>query len=206
MDQLGEAGISGEREVEALLFQAGYLTIREMRSNGFAVLGYPNREVAVSMAQLYAGELLKGKPIEGVGEPLISETMAAGTLDDVVRRFNQAVGAIDYLRYPIKDEAACRAYLQVLLIGAAMLPKVENHSALGRSDLEVDVGARRWVFEIKFARKSSDAQKCFEEAAKQISARRYGMTYSGKEILRAALVFSGQERRFAAWKSVVEEP
>ena len=87
-----------------------------------------------------------------------------------------------------------------------MLPKVENHSALGRSDLEVDVGARRWVFEIKFARKSSDAQKCFEEAAKQISARRYGMTYSGKEILRAALVFSGQERRFAAWKSVVEEP
>lgn len=206
MDQLGEAGISGEREVEALLFQAGYLTIREMRSNGFAVLGYPNREVAVSMAQLYAGELLKGKPIEGVGEPLISETMAAGTLDDVVRRFNQAVGAIDYLRYPIKDEAACRAYLQVLLIGAAMLPKVENHSALGRSDLEVDVGARRWVFEIKFIRKSSDAQKRLEDAAKQISARRYGMAHSGKEILRAALVFSGQERRFVAWKSVFEEP
>ena len=75
-DQLGEAGIAKEREVEAVLFQAGYLTIREVRSDGLAVLEYPNREVAVSMAELYANELLEGRPIEGPAEPLISETMA----------------------------------------------------------------------------------------------------------------------------------
>ena len=202
VSELGEARKFDEIGREALLTQSGYLTIREMRPNGLAILGYPNREVAVSMAQLYAGELLKGKALEGAAEPLISETMATGSLDEVVGRFNQAVEAIDYLRYPIRDEAACRAYLQVLLLGAAMLPKVENHSALGRSDLEVEVGGRRWVFEFKFARKSSEVQPCLEDAAKQIASRRYGALQPGKELLRAALVFSGEERRFVAWRSV----
>ncbi|WP_302602774.1 AAA family ATPase [uncultured Sutterella sp.] len=202
VSELGEARKFDEIGREALLTQSGYLTIREMRPNGLAILGYPNREVAVSMAQLYAGELLKGKALEGAAEPLISETMATGSLDEVVGRFNQAVETIDYLRYPIRDEAACRAYLQVLLLGAAMLPKVENHSALGRSDLEVEVGGRRWVFEFKFARKSSEVQPCLEDAAKQIASRRYGALQPGKELLRAALVFSGEERRFVAWRSV----
>ncbi|MBE5692140.1 MAG: hypothetical protein EGQ34_04475 [Sutterella sp.] len=206
MDQLGEAGISEEREVEALLFQAGYLTIRKVRSDGFAVLGYPNREVALYMADLYADELLEGRPIEGPADPLLSEIMATGNLDEVVRGFNQAVGAIDQDWHPIDDEATCCTYLQVLLMGAEKLPKVGNHSTPDSICLEAEAGARRWVFEIKFTRKSSDAQKRLEEAAMQISARRYSMAYSGKKILRAALVFSGEERRFAAWKSVVEEP
>ena len=56
--------------------------------------------------------------------------MAGGSLDEIVSRFNDAVHAVDYLRYPISDEATCRAYLQVLLIGAAMIPHVEVHSAV----------------------------------------------------------------------------
>ena len=96
VSELGEARKFDEIGREALLTQSGYLTIREMRLNGLAILGYPNREVAVSMAQLYAGELLKGKALEGAAEPLISETMATGSLDEVVGRFNQAVEAIDY--------------------------------------------------------------------------------------------------------------
>ena len=60
---------------------------------------------------------------------------------------------------PVRDEASCRAYLQVLLIGAAMLPCVENHSALDRSDLEVDAGSRHWVLEIKYASTSLEVQR-----------------------------------------------
>ena len=79
--------------------------------------------------------------------------MSDGSLDEVVNQLNRAVQAIDYHRYPIMEEASCRAYLQVLLIGAAMLPRVEVHHALGRSDMEVEVGKRHWMFEIKFAKK-----------------------------------------------------
>ncbi len=47
-------------------------------------------------------------------------------------------------------EMQCRALLQVLLIGAGIDVVVEKHMALGRSDLEVETGNRRWIFEFKW--------------------------------------------------------
>ena len=121
-----------------------------------------------------------------------------------VAYFNAAVEAIDDQNYPITDEASCRAYLQVLLIGAAMIPKVETHNALGRSDMEVEAGKQRWVFEFKFARKTAETATLLAKAVKQIESKRYG-TGIGTEkhsIIRAALVFDGETRRFTQWQCV----
>ena len=41
-------------DVDVLLHQTGYLTIRGVDEGGGVLLGYPNREVAASMALLYA--------------------------------------------------------------------------------------------------------------------------------------------------------
>lgn len=111
-----------------------------------------------------------------------------------------ALNAIDYQRYPIVDEASCRAYLQVLLIGAAMIPQVEVHNALGRSDMEVDVGHRHWVFEFKFANKSSETDALLNRAIAQIQARHYGEKANAKELIRVALFFDSEKRRFTAWE------
>ena len=89
--------------------------------------------------------------------------MASGRVEDVIDVFNKTVTSIDYSRYPITDESTCRAYLHVLLIGAAMLPRVEVHNALGRSDLEVEIGTRHWVFEFKFAHRNSQVQSLLME-------------------------------------------
>ena len=97
--------------IDVLLTQSGYLTIKSVLKNGYAVLGYPNQEVALSMAQLYSDELLKGNPLEDPQGPMISDIMATGSTEEVVKAFNRAVNAIDYQRYPIMDEASCRAYL-----------------------------------------------------------------------------------------------
>ena len=190
--------------LDALLTQAGYYTIREVTVDQYAVLGYPNQEVAVSMAQLYADELLKGKPLRSTGSKPLSVVMMLATAKEVVDQFNAALSAIDYQRYPIVDEASCRAYLQVLLIGAAMIPRVEVHNALGRSDMEVQVGLRHWVFEFKFAQKSSEVETLLNEALSQIQSRRYGETGDGKELIRVALVFNAEQRRFSAWKVLNE--
>ncbi len=186
--------------IESLLTQTGYLTIKELVNDDLVRLGYPNREVAVSMAKLYAEELLKGQYAPESGTSYLAQKMAKKSLDVVVGDFNLALNAIDYQRYPITDEAACRAYLQVLLIGASMLPSVENHSAMGRSDLEVRAGNRRWVFEIKYARDGENPQKLLDAALEQIRSRRYGETNDSKELIRVGLVFSPKERRFVAWQ------
>jgi len=111
-----------EISVESLLTQCGYFTIRERLDGGFLLLGYPNREVAMSMARLYANRLIqKGSLLES-GVFSLARTMAHAPADAVIDHFNRALNAIVYQRYPITDEASCRAYLQVLMIGASLLP------------------------------------------------------------------------------------
>lgn len=138
--------------------------------------GYPNEEVARSIARLYAAELLKGQDVANSGVPSLFKVMAEQSPETVVSYFNRALGSIDYVRYPIENEAACRAYLQVLLIDAALLPNVEVHNALGRSDMEVEVGNRHLVFEFKFARTLAEVKKLLTEAINQIQS-----THDGEE-------------------------
>ena len=187
---------------DILLTQTGYLTIRSVDGLDVVSLGFPNQEVAVSMARLYADELLNGRiysPGDGV---LLENLLAQGELSSVVARFNEVLNALDYNRYPVVDEATLRAYLQVLMIGADMVPQVEVHSSLGGSDLEVKAGDRRWVFELKFASTSDQAEHSLREAVEQMKGRRYGKTPHGKKLIRAALAFSAKDRRFVAWQEI----
>lgn len=188
-------------DLDVLLTQAGYYTIREILPGGWARLGYPNREVSVSMARLYARELLQKKPIP-FAAPIL-ELLETNNVQDVVDYFNAAVGAIDYQNYPIQNEASCRAYLQILLIGAALLPKVEVHNAFGRSDLEVETQPRHWIFEFRFVQKNTEAPAKLAEAAAQMHNRHYNETQAvTKTLKRVALIFSAESRSFCCWKEV----
>ena len=191
-----------EISLDVLLAQAGYYTIGEVTDDQYVFLGYPNQEVAVSMAQLYADELLKGKRLRKQGQPSIRDVLSEGSTDEVIEQLNHVVQAIDYQSYPIVDEASCRAYLQVLLIGAAMMPRVEVHNALGRSDMEVQAGTRHWVFEFKFANDDAKTKSLLNAAIEQIKTRRYGAQSPNQELIRIALVFSSKQRKFTAWQQI----
>ena len=201
---LADLGASRQYEeisTEALLTQSGYLTIKERLGGNFVRLGYPNQEVALSMAELYAGELLKGQNVALSGVPHLAGVMASGNPDTVVDYFNRALTSIDYVQYPVDSEAACRAYLQVLLIGAALVPHVEVHNAHGRSDMEVETDHRHWVFEFKYAKTSDEVDGLLKQAVDQVQSRHYGQTNDGKELIRVALVFNAKQRCFTAWEA-----
>lgn len=197
---LSASGDCGEIDENIILTQAGYLAIKSVNQDKIAALGYPNQEISISMAQLYADKLLAGKTLKFPDNPSVSDLLAAGNAETIIERFNQAVNAIDYQHYPIRDEASCRAYIQVLLIGSALVPHVELHSALGRSDMEVDAQNFHWVFEFKFAETPEAVPRSLRTAAEQMRARKYGQTPHGRKLLRIALVFCGSERRFAAFE------
>ena len=192
-----------EIDPEALLLQTGYLTIKSLEGGDFVRLDYPNEEVAVSMARLYAENLLRQDRTGLSAVARLEKTLSTGNLDEIVGTFNRVLTSIDYHRYPIHDESSCRAYLQVLMIGAALIPRVEVHNAFGRSGLEVETGRRHWIFELKYAKKSADASSRLEEALHQTTVRRYGEgDASDKELLRVALVFSEEARAFVAWRLI----
>ena len=90
----------------------------------------------------------------------------------------------------------------MLLIGAALVPKVEENNAHGRSDMEVEVGDRHWIFEFKYAGTDSAVETLLKEAVEQMKTQHYGESLSGRQLIRVALVFNGQERRFSAWQAI----
>ncbi len=194
-----------------LLAQAGYLTIRTVTENGVCYLGYPNEEVAQSLARLLADIALKNSA--GVIGRMVRlpQKLAFGTLDEVVPLFNAAFTNLNYKSFPVENGDGCRAILQTLLTGASLMPAAEVHNALGRSDLEVEAGERHWVFEFKYQRtqrgsgrsEAAAVNKLLEKAPEQVVDRRYGEgSLSGKKLMRAVLVFSRRERRFVAWRLV----
>ena len=87
-------------------------------------------------------------------------------------------------------------------MGSALIPEVEKHSALGRSDLEVCAGRRHWVFEFKFASKKNEVSTLLKAGAQQVRSRRYGEGIESEDLQRAVLVFCAETRRFEAWEAV----
>lgn len=189
---------------EAILTQSGYLTLKTVYPNGICLLGYPNEEVAQSMAQLCAGGVLKA-PLVFAEMSELPNCLEFEGIDKVVYYFNKAFANITYQNYPVTSEAACAMGVQVLLIGAAMIPAVEVQNAYGRSDLEVKVGNRLWVMEFKFlpkeaAQPEKEAQRLLEDGLQQLKERHYGEQHLEKaELKKAALVFSEEKRQFITW-------
>ncbi len=184
----------------ALLVQAGYLTIHRREENLFWV-GYPNREVAVSMASLYTKLLLGRKSLGNAGAQHLALALKEGDVDLAADQFNKAYIGIDYKQFPIHNESTCRAILQVLLTGAGFETLSEKHNALGRSDLEFDAGKYHWVIELKFISSKESEQaidRTLKEAINQMRDRRYGMN-SQRQLIRMALVYNKMTRQFVRW-------
>lgn len=197
--------LSGSSDLEnlsdlGLLTQAGYLTIKAVRYGDTAFLDYPNLEVKRAMAQLYMERLLDGKVAGQVGAGPIVKVLTEESAESVFHILNRLFMAIDYQNYPVKDEASLRAYVQVYFSGAGLEPKVEQHNAHGRSDLEVSVGERHWVFEFKVSYDGKKEEETLSEGISQMKARHYGEQGDFKEFKRVVLVYSIPSRQFVKWK------
>ena len=178
--------------------QTGYLTIKEAKVEADpVVLNYPDHEVSKSMAQLFTEKVFSGQlPQEIIGETAW-DLFGSGEIKDIVAKLNQILLAIDYERYPVKDEASVRSHLQMYLTGSNIQVSVEKHNAKGRSDLEFKVKDRYWVIELKFAKEQDNPKKLLDEAVELLKSRQYGEQHENRlQHLRLALVFSQKDRQF----------
>ena len=185
-----------------LLTQTGYLTIKAVKYGDTVYLDYPNLEVKKAMGQLYVEHLLTGRSAGQVGAGPIVQVLSEESAEALVHILNRLFAAIDYQRYPVRDEASVRAFTQVYFAGAGLEPKVEHHTAHGRSDLEVKVNNRHWILEFKVSRDQENPDQKLEEAVEQLKLKGYGDDSSSENLIKVALVFSLEERKFIRWKEV----
>ena len=186
----------------ALLTQTGYLTIKAVKYGDTVFLDYPNLEVKKAMAQLYVEHLLRGRSPGQVGAGPIVRVLSENSAESLVEILNHFFVAIDYQRNPIKDEASVRTFNQVYFAGAGLESKVVTGAANGRSDLEVKVNDRHWTLEFKVCRGQENPDQKLEEAVEQLKLKGYGDDSSSENLIKIALVFSLEDRKFIRWKEV----
>ncbi len=184
-----------------LLTQAGYLTIKQ-RYDRFFRVGYPNKEVAASLAGLYTDLLLRHRSLKSYGAGDLANAVCQGDADRLFDQANHAFAGIDYQQYPIANEKHCQAFLHVFLASLGFSVTPERHGALGRSDLELEAPQVHWVFEIKYQRQGESADALLAKAAAQITEKQYGAA-AVKPVLRVAAVFSEEKRQFVRWQRVL---
>ena len=74
--------------------------------------------------------------MNGIGAGNVAAVLAEGNPDTAMEVFNRMFLALDYQRYPVRDEFACRGFLQALLMGARLYSQIEVPNAFGRSYLK----------------------------------------------------------------------
>lgn len=210
-----EMGMSGLQvsPIEAkspipILFQAGYLTIREYRPDeGIYRLGFPNEEVRFgflkNLLQNYAPEI----------EDASSETaeflreIRAGQVDDFMKRLEGLIAGIPYdtftptmVKYRERD-AQVAVYLIFSLMGQFIASEV--HSVIGRADAVVHTTETTYIFEFKLEGTSTPA-----EALAQIEEKGYATPYQkqGKKVIGIGVSFDAEKRNIGGWvtKTLVE--
>ncbi|MBQ9273356.1 MAG: AAA family ATPase [Succinivibrio sp.] len=194
-----------------LLFQTGYLTIREVPdADGVPMLRLmpPNLEVNSNLAALYLEEV-RDKPID---VDVINACQSAARffaqedLGKIRVIFNHALNSFGYdAAVLFKYEAMCRDVIRLVLTLSALSAKAEVISAQGRCDLVVETPALRYVFEFKLARTKTEAAEAaaLEDAVSQLKDQRYGEILPVKRLIKVAVVISTPKREIVKFETVV---
>ena len=184
-----------------LLFQTGYLTIKDCERTGSMMryrVKFPNHEVENSfladLSALYIGNDNSGTA--NIAAEVI-EALQRRDPDGFVEAFRQFFAAIPYDLTDRQNEQTWQAIMYAVLrvIGINVGGEVRTHK--GRIDLTVETATDAYIIEVK---RDSTAKKAIE----QIQAREYTDRFrpSGKPITLIGMSFSTKRRTISGVKIV----
>ncbi|MGF7110296.1 hypothetical protein J2Z29_002871 [Treponema pedis] len=207
--ELNEASLETYRaeakEPLPILFQAGYLTIKEyIDEAGLYRLGFPNDEVRYGFLENLIPAYTALRPSDtGVSIWEFTKDIRAGNVDGFMERIKAVISGIPYDSFSKKNASLREQNYQaaVYLIFALMGQFVETevHCALGRADCVVQTENAVYIFEFKLGTKGSA-----DEAIEQIKKQNYEGKYkaSGKPIVLIGAGFDVRKRTVKDWKTV----
>ena len=208
--ELDEEGLQTYRAVAQdalpILFQAGYLTIKEYISDlKLYRLGFPNNEVRYgflrNLLPAYS-DVPFGQTGVWVGRFI--QDIRKGNVDEFMERMQAIISSIPYDDFP-KDKLKLReqnyqtaVYLVFALMGQFV--QTEVHCSTGRADCVVQTADSVYIFEFKLSGNGSA-----EGALNQITENRYAEQYKvdGKKIVLIGSSFDEQARTIKDWKTEV---
>jgi len=163
--------------IEALMYQTGYLTIKEIKrieNERVYVLGYPNREVRQSFNRelLYyiTGEYQSDRTSK-LKMALIEEDM-----EEIRRQIEIFLETISY--DVLRNENVYQAAIYGLMYGMGYEVEIEDRTIKGRIDLTLMINRKKvYIIELKLIEREEEKGK----AIRQIEEREYYKKYMNYE-------------------------
>ena len=193
-------------DINILLFQNGYLTIRKITDNSGGKahrFEYPNMEVAQCLTRQYHEHLLGTPlPVEFADHgPHILAILSSLDAPRLQKRLHQILAGVHYNLYTglkyFEYESCYAGHLYTLFISHSCYISLEEASSYGRSDLVIGHKNQIFVVEVKCVDNSdSNPKEAAQEALMQIRDRRYAdkHTCEGSSVYAVAMVFGRLER------------
>ncbi len=182
--------------LETILFQTGYLTIKRLLPSGMGVgyeLGFPNKEVQISFNEYILRSLTSGSQKEPIRHELL-DIMNAGAverLESVIKRLFASIAYNNFTNNDIESYEGFYAsvlYAYFASVGVDII--AEDVSNRGRIDLTLNTEGRTYLFEFKMTN---------TEPLEQIKKMKYYEKYSGERYL-IGIVFDPKARNVSKFE------
>ena len=204
--ELNEEELETYRAVAAdalpILFQAGYLTIKEYISDvRLYRLGFPNDEVRYGFLR---NVLLAYSAVPftqgGVWVARFVQDIRRGKVDSFMERMQSLISGIPYDNFTEENlklrEQNYQAAVYLIFKLMGQFVQTEVHCSTGRADCVVSTADTIYIFEFKLSGNGTA-----EDALNQIKEKNYAAQYraSGKRIVLIGADFNEQARTINAW-------
>ncbi|MCS6773105.1 MAG: ATP-binding protein [Anaerolineae bacterium] len=196
--------------VEAMLWQTGYLTIRDRHQEGTRwtyVLSLPNLEVRSALnGELFAHWYLRDRAKTSRLNTALYNLIQQNDLDGMRQHFERLYASIPsdwYRSTPLAHYEGYYAsvfYSHLAALGLELI--AEDVSNKGRCDLAVLFGDRVYLFEFKVVA----GKQATGEALAQLKARDYAAKYraDGRVVYLIGVEFSESLRQVVGWECVAD--
>jgi hypothetical protein len=167
-----------EIRIEALMYQTGYLTIKDAYEKEYGEeykLGFPNKEVRISFNEDILPLILKDNIRENIADKII-EILKGEKLEKLREQIEVLISNISYVHY--KGESSYVIAIFSLLYSTGLNVITEDNTDKGRIDLTVIVNKEIvYIIEVKVIEREEEKGK----AIKQIEEREYYKKYMNYE-------------------------
>ena len=194
----------GAIATEALLFQTGYLTIKDVRERGGVRryrLGYPNREVRQSLNESLLRRLVQDATRQTANSDRLYDLLEANDFAAMEALFQAFFAGIPYEWYTNNAIADYEGYYASVFYSyfaaTGFDVTVEDSSSRGRADMAVRFAGKVYLFEFKVVEQATEGA-----ALAQLKERGYADKYraTGEPIHLIGVEFSKETRNVTAFE------
>ena len=184
-----------ELDLNSLLLQTGYLTIKEITDVGTFILNYPNEEVKRAFGQFLLSEYTH-TPVTAPYAANILRALNQNDIGRMIQIIDSLIQAVPNQNYIKDEEKFFHAIIHLIFTMVGTDVRSEVHTPIGRIDTIVLTTDRIFLFEFKL-------NESAEAAIQAIKDRNYAESLRHRDlpITAVGVSFSVKTKGVSEWKT-----